>query len=403
MIIDTNLNKSLFYSEILNRVNRDGYYYESWLYENLYEYIINFIKALSSNEDIILLDKDFSSSELEKLGFYDQVEKRKKIGKNKFDDITQLFSSFRNSISKIYIYTSGTTGAPKKVTHSVNSLTRMTRIGEKYDLDVWGLAYNPTHMAGLQVLFQSILNSNTIIYLFDKSLRTINEEIEKYGITHISATPTFYRMLVSDSRVFNNVKRVTLGGEKSNDKLLTDLRRTFPNAKINNIYASTEFGSLFVTDGDVFRVPDSLKDQVKVIDNELFMDSTLLPDQKLREDDWFPTGDIVELISSKPLSFKFISRKNTKINVGGYMVNPTEVEDAIRQVRGILDTRVYSRENSVLGNILCAKIVLENNSTLTKKDLKRFLNTKLQEFKIPAVIEFTNQIDRTRSGKIKRI
>lgn len=402
MIIDTNLDKSLSYNEILNRVNGDGYYYESWLYENLYEYIINFIKALSGNEDIILLDKDFSKSELKKLGFYDQVEIRKEIAKNNFDDLKLLLSAVRNSKSKIYIYTSGTTGVPKKVTHSVNSLTRMTRIDEKYSSDVWGLAYNPTHMAGLQVLFQSVLNLNTIVYLFEKSIKVINIEIKKYGITHISATPTFYRMLVSGSEVFSNVKRITLGGEKSHDKLLADLRRTFPNAKINNIYASTEFGSLFVTDGDVFRVPDSLKDQVKIIDNELILDATLLPDQKLREDKWFPTGDIVELINQKPLSFKFMSRKSTKVNVGGYMVNPTEVEDTIRQVKGILDTRVYSRENSVLGNILCAEIVLKESSNLTKTDLKNILSKQLQEFKIPAIIEFTNEIERTRTGKIKR-
>lgn len=403
MIIDSSFNNRLSYDEILSRVNRDGYYYESWLYDNLFEYVINFIKALSNNKDIILLDKDFSDSELNRLGYDNHIGERKEIAKNKFNDINQVLLSVKKSESKIFIYTSGTTGLPKKVTHSVGSLSRMTRVGEKYESDIWGLAYNPTHMAGLQVLFQAILNLNSFVYLFEKPVEVVKKEIDKYNISHISATPTFYRMLVSDDEVLNNVKRVTLGGEKPNEKLLENLKRIFPEARINNIYASTELGSLFVSEGNIFKVPDILSDKVKIIDDELIFNSALLPDQNLRDGDWFYSGDIVELIGSKPLTFKFISRKNTKINVGGYMVDLLEVEDVIRQVKGLSDTRVYSRENSVLGNILCAEIILEESSELTKSGLKEILRKELQEFKIPAIIEFTDKIKMTRTGKIKRI
>jgi phenylacetate-coenzyme A ligase PaaK-like adenylate-forming protein len=36
-----------------------------------------------------------------------------------------------------------------------------------------------------------------------------------------------------------------LGGEKSDEKLLDNIQKLFPEAKINNVYASTEAGAIF--------------------------------------------------------------------------------------------------------------------------------------------------------------
>ena len=39
-------------------------------------------------------------------------------------------------------------------------------------------------------------------------------------------------------------KRISSGGEVSTNDLLQIIKKTFPNSKINNIYASTEFGTI---------------------------------------------------------------------------------------------------------------------------------------------------------------
>ena len=64
------------------------------------------------------------------------------------------------------MFTSGTTGSPKKVTHNFNSLNRHVVIKNEFNKAVWGLAYSPTHIAGIQVIFQSILNKSTLVRLF---------------------------------------------------------------------------------------------------------------------------------------------------------------------------------------------------------------------------------------------
>jgi len=90
------------------------------------------------------------------------------------------------------------------------------------------------------------------------------------------------------------------------------------------------------------------------------------------------------------------------INVGGYKVNPLEVEDAIFELPGVRNVRVYSKSNSVLGNIICCEIVCDKNTTLNEASIRTFLQSKIQEFKIPRIIRFVNEISKTRTGKIKR-
>lgn len=70
-------------------------------------------------------------------------------------------------------------GKPKKVIHSVMTLTRTVRIAERYKDKIWAFAYNPTHMAGLQVFFQALSNCNTLINVFNASRTDIYNAIKR--------------------------------------------------------------------------------------------------------------------------------------------------------------------------------------------------------------------------------
>ena len=118
------------------------------------------------------------------------------------------------------------------------TLTRSVRTGDKYKNQVWAYAYNPTHMAGLQVFFQAFENQNTLINVFNQSREYVYQQIKAMNITHMSATPTFYRLLLPFEDAYDSVIRVTLGGEKSDQHLYDSIKKIFPNAKINNVYAS---------------------------------------------------------------------------------------------------------------------------------------------------------------------
>ena len=318
--------------------------------------------------------------------------------------MADLINAIHDSRSEITIFTSGTTGQPKKVIHSVMTLTRTVRIAERYKDKIWAFAYNPTHMAGLQVFFQALSNCNTLINVFNASRTDIYNAIKEWRITHISATPTFYRLLLPVESSYVSVERVTLGGEKSDNHLYLSIKQIFPSAKINNIYASTEAGSLFAAKGEYFHLSIDLCDRVKVVDDELLLHKSLLgkSDDFSFSDGYYHTGDIIEWINQEERLFKFKSRKNELINVGGYKVNPGEVENVILRMNGIQQALVYGKTNSVLGNILCAEIKIEPNVNLTELEIRQYLSGMLQDFKIPRKIKFVESFSMTRSGKLKR-
>jgi acyl-coenzyme A synthetase/AMP-(fatty) acid ligase len=246
-----------------------------------------------------------------------------------------------------------------------------------------------------------LLNGNSIVRLFGLNTKDIYTEIKNNGVTHISATPSFYRLLLPCSETFPVIERITSGGEKFNEKTFKQLNHVFPNAKITNVYASTEAGTLFASQNDIFSVRPEYEGLIQFKNNELLIHSSLMGRTETNIEEWYNTGDIIDVVSQKPLNFRFVSRKSEMINVGGYKVNPLEVEEEILNLTGIKNVRVYSKSNSVLGNIICCEVVANNNQ-ITESLIRVFLQSKIQEFKIPRIIRFVKELSTTRTGKLKR-
>ena len=397
-----NNSQSFSYDDLLEIVCQNDYI-PLLKTHDLFDYFANFIKALINNQSLILLDSDLNPSELCGID-KSSINRVQKLQVNSYSSIEDVITAVHNSTSEITIFTSGTTGQPKQVVHTVQSLTRSVRSGEKYVGQIWGYAYNPTHMAGLQVFFQAFENKNTLVNIFNCSRSEVYRQIDKYSITHISATPTFYRLLLPYEKAYPSVQRVTLGGEKSDTHLYDAIHLIFPSAKINNVYASTEAGSLFAAKGDCFQIPSSIRDKFKVVDDELLIHRSLLgrSDSFQLDGDFYHSGDLIEWVERSEGLFRFKSRKNELINVGGYKVNPSEVEAAINSIDGVRQSLVYGKPNSVLGNILCAEVQLEKDKMLTELDIRRWLKDTLQDFKIPRKFKFVDSFTLTRTGKLKR-
>lgn len=395
--------KTYTYEELVENINRSTTYSPYFQSKDLYAYFANLIKALVTNQPIVLIDADSSPADMPYLDFA-IVNKPQEVGVSSFKDMDELIEALSQSTSEITIFTSGTTGQPKKVVHSIATLTRSVRTGDKYRNQVWAYAYNPTHMAGTQVFFQALMNQSTMVNVFGESREVVYQQIERYGITHISATPTFYRMLMPFEKVYPSVKRVTLGGEKSDKQLYEHICKIFPNAKVNNVYASTEAGSLFAAKDDSFQIPANIRDKFRVENDELLIHKSLLgqSDSFAFDGEYYHSGDLIEWVNEAEGLFRFKSRKNELINVGGYKVNPGEVEDAINAYPGVRQSLVYGKANSILGNVLIAEVQLEDGAEVADLDIRKALQGQLQDFKIPRKIRFVEAFTLTRTGKLKR-
>lgn len=370
-----------------------------------YRVFLLIIASLLADRRITVLDSDFSKEELANLGVTEQqLKETVPVEFNKIINENELISRLGQVKNwRLSLFTSGTTGIPKMITHDYQNITRSVRLDHSKQNDVWGFAYNPTHIAGLQVFFQAVLNKNTIINIFVQDKEQILDLVEKQNITNISATPTFFRLLFPVSKAFPKVHRITLGGEKFSPKLAAKLKQVFPNARVLNVYASTEAGTVLASDGDLFTAKAADRNKIKIVENELWIHRSLLGANQLLtdEDDWYRTGDIVEILNDQPLTFRFVHRKNELINVGGYNVNPVEIEELINSHPKVRSSTVYAKESSLIGNLLMCDIEA-NDDSLTEAEVTNFLNGKVQPFKIPRIINVVAKIDLTRTGKIKR-
>ena len=404
--------KSYSYSDLIHDINGE-INYSRYLYvkENKpYEIFLKILHSILYHYPIEMLDGDFSKEELANIGIdiAEVFEKKYINGKIEIKSIKNILDETKkNKNWTITLYTSGTTGLPKKVAHTIDSITRNVKISDKFCNNIWGLAYNPTHIAGLQVFFQAIFNENTMVDMFGNEIENAKENIEKYQVTNISATSTYYRNLLMHLKgnMYESVNYITFGGEKYDKKIMEQIGKVFPKAKIRNIYASTEAGSLFNSKGEVFTIPDKLKNMVKISkENELLIHKSLLGDLNIMylDKDWYNTKDIVEKIGKN--SFKIVSRKTDLINVGGYNVNPLEIEEILLNIPEIVDIKAYGRKNSVTGNIIMIDIVITDreNEKEIRQRIKKYASKNLQPWKVPRLINIVDELEQTRTGKKAR-
>lgn len=294
----------------------------------------------------------------------------------------QLSEKIKESNSFCYFNTSGTTGAAKVIKHKVSDLLEDVRLTK--EKNVWLYTYNPFHMGGFQVFLQAVLNGNTLIYAYKKSRRFILDSLEKYNISHVSATPTFYKLLKPFEKKYFSVVRATLGGERANDSTLNFIKEIFPNAKINNIYALTETGAVLFSNGEFFKT----NSKTKIIDNVLFA--------KDKKGNWNNTGDQVEKINND--TFYFIGRKSNIINIAGNNVNPAKVEDVLMQNPKIKNAIVYSKKSSSLGNLLTCDVA--TNETINVSDIRNYLfSSSLEYYEIPRIINLVSELKMSDNTK----
>lgn len=182
-LIDRNI--SLSYEEILQHINHSQSYTDCYIYPDLRSFFLNWIFALVNEKNITLVDSDLSEKEITSNNL--AVDQIIKIDVPKrLNSVDELVNSIRYSNSEITLFTSGTTGFTRKFTHPLKNLIRKINISDERKNDVWGFAFNPTLVAGVQVFFQAILNQNLLVNVFMESKDFIINAIENHKITNLS-------------------------------------------------------------------------------------------------------------------------------------------------------------------------------------------------------------------------
>jgi acyl-CoA synthetase (AMP-forming)/AMP-acid ligase II len=152
------------------------------------------------------------------------------------------------------------------------------------------------------------------------------------------------------------------------------------------------------SDSHEFIIPTRLLEKIKIEEDELFLHQSIVSKSINKNEEWYRTGDMVQVINDTPLTLVFVSRKSRIINVGGQNVNPQEIEEVLLQHPKILDAQVIPRPHPLIGNLITARIKTDD-SGVEEAEIKIYLKEKLASYKIPRIITFVQDIKYGNTGK----
>ena len=95
-------------------------------------------------------------------------------------------------------------------------------------------------------------------------------------------------------------------------------------------------------------------------------------------------------------------REDDVINVGGFKVAPTEVEDAALAFPDVEDCVCIPVDHIITGKALKLLVVMKDGKSLDRKALALHLKTRLEPYKIPMLYSQVDKVERTFNGKINR-
>jgi long-chain acyl-CoA synthetase len=129
-----------------------------------------------------------------------------------------------------------------------------------------------------------------------------------------------------------------------------------------------------------------------------YADMPELNSQVFREG-YFITGDLGKLDDAGRLTIT--GRKKLLIEVGGYKVDPIEVEDVVVAHPKVGEAVVVGVPGKVAGEEVVKAVVVPSDA-VDERELISFCQERLANFKVPQVVEFREEIPKSPLGKILR-
>jgi long-chain acyl-CoA synthetase len=336
----------------------------------------------------------------------------------------------------VYQFSSGSTGRPKRVPRTNGQCVAE---GLLYNA-AWGSDPNDKvfcaipmfHTWGMgSCVFWNATSGATIVILEDPNPFLLRrhraiELIEQERVTVFPGVPFNFRLMAE----------APTGGDLSSLRLAFSAGTALPRQSfeafgerfgvlVRQLYGSTETGfmtanldpdpvgtfeSVGTPAGDVeIRIVDEEGDPVSTgVEGEVTISSPAMTDgysdmeelnREAFRDGFFLSGDLGTLDEEGRLTIT--GRKKLLIEVGGYKVDPIEVEDVVAAHPNVAEAVVVGVETKVQGEEL-VKAVVVPNAEMDERDLIGFCQQRLANFKVPQVVEFREEIPKSPLGKILR-
>src|SRR2546430_2196471 len=131
-----------------------------------------------------------------------------------------------------------------------------------------------------------------------------------------------------------------------------------------------------------------------------------LPEESARTfgGEWFHTKDAARMDEEGYVWYE--GRADDVIIAAGYRIGPFEVESACLEHEAVAEAAAVAAPDERRGNVVKAFIVLaagHEPSHELAEEIKGFVRERLSAYAYPRLIEFTDDLPKTLTGKIRRV
>lgn len=350
-----------------------------------------------------------------------------------------------NDICCLY-YTSGSTGKPKGVILSNRNVIVSAEsaieflehnAGDKV-LSVLPFSFD----YGLAQLTQSICSGGTCVLLNYIFPRDILNELISEKITAIGMLPTLWLQLLQldwDYKQLPHLRYITNSSSKLPEAAVKELRRRLPNTKFYLMYGLTEaFRATYLSPDKIDRKPTSIGQAIPNVElfiinkdgkkcgpgeegelvqrgphvalgywnnlettNSKFKNNPFSTPEVCTKEIVVYSGDRV--VMDEEGDIYFIGRYDELIKSSGYRVSPTEIEEALYNIKEINLAAVFGVPDDIIGQKIVAVISLREETAIDVAKIKLKCNDILPNYMVPREIEIWDTLPLTPVGKIDRV
>ncbi|WP_437933843.1 amino acid adenylation domain-containing protein [Sorangium sp. So ce341] len=335
------------------------------------------------------------------------------------------------------MYTSGSTGKPKGVLIEHRSVVFLVKDNDYVPLErndrillIGAIGFDATTFE----IWGSLLNGLSL-YLADlptlNDARSLKHALESSGITTLVSTTSFCaRRVQEDPAVFRSLKYLLIGGEVLKPSVSNAIRRVAPGLKIINVYGPTEsttIATTFVIDDEysssipigkpirgttAYIVDESLRPLRDERAGEIVLGGEGLARGYLNRPELtrerfvevaglgrvYRTGDLGRW--QEDGNIQFIGRRDHQVKIGGYRVEPGEIEHALSGIDLVRDCTVSVVERN--DEKYLAAYYVPARSGIEPAMLRQKLAGVLPDQLLPTFLIELEALPLSPQGKIER-
>jgi fatty-acyl-CoA synthase len=335
--------------------------------------------------------------------------------------------------------TSGTTKGPKLVMHTQRSMVlHAQRVARAHDFDRDGarlLAALPLcGVFGLDSTLAAFAGGAPSVLMETFDAGAAAGLMRRHAITHMYGTDELYQMLLRAAPGHDPFPNARIFGFAAAQSGGNDFAREAWTRRVPflGLYGSSEVHALFslqspdmpvdwriegggipasapaaevrIRDVDSGQlVPAGTTGEIEIRAPTNFSGYLNYPEataEAVRPDGFFRTGDIGYLRGDG--SFVFLTRRGDAMRLGGFLVDPTEIESALARLPGVAEAQVVAVE--IAGRNRCVAFVVPEEGRQPKEaDLVAAVSNSMAAFKVPARIWFLDELPITRSANATKI